>query len=225
MPQPQKLEKAKLIEIVGDSQGKVVSVQFNPQSLKLNFSNQWQSSNDKQGQSTQFVGTSMTKLGMELWFDVTLPLPDGTPDPHGDVRNLTQSILYFMTVQGSTTDPPEKKVPPKLKFQWGSFVFNGTMDSMDENIDLFSADGVPQRASVTISLTKHDLKFTPKQAGGTGVPAGTTPLSLAKVGDTLQQMAAKAGISNWQSVAQANGITNPRLLQPGTMINLSLKTS
>ena len=144
MPQPQKLEKAKLIEILGDSQGKEVAVQFNPQTLKLNFSNQWQSSNEKQGQSTQFVSTTTTKLSMELWFDVTLPLPDGTPDPHGDVRNLTQSIVYFMIVQGSSTDPPEKRVPPKVKFQWGSFIFNGTMDSMDETIDLFSPDGVPQ---------------------------------------------------------------------------------
>lgn len=223
MPQPQKLEKAKLIEIVGQSQGKVVPVQFNPQSLKLNFSNQWQSSNEKQGQSTQFVGTSTTKLSMELWFDVTLPLPDRTPDPHGDVRNLTQSLVYFMTVQGSSTDPPEKKVPPKVKFQWGSFTFNGTMDSMDETIDLFSPDGVPQRSSVSINLSKHDLKFEPKQSGGPSRPAGTSPLSLAKAGDTLQQMAARAGISNWQSVAQANGIANPRILQPGSLINLSAR--
>jgi hypothetical protein len=223
MPQPQKLEKAKLIEIIGQDQGKVVTVQFNPQTLKLNFSNQWQSSNEKQGQSTQFVSTSTTKLSMELWFDVTLPLPDGTPDPHGDVRNLTQSLVYFMTVQGGPSDPPEKKVPPKVKFQWGSFTFNGTMDSMDETIDLFSADGVPQRSSVSVNLSKHDLQFVPKQSGGPSQPAGTSPLSLAKAGDTLQQMAAKAGISNWQSVAQANGIANPRLLQPGSLINLSAR--
>ena len=59
----------------------------------------------------------------------------------------------------------------------------------------------------------------------TGAPsqsAGTTPLSLAKAGDTLQQMAAKAGISNWQGVARANGIANPRVLQPGSMVNLSI---
>jgi hypothetical protein len=37
-------------------------------------------------------------------------------------------------------------------------------------------------------------------------------------------MAAAAGISNWQGVAQANGIANPRLLPTGTLINLSLST-
>jgi hypothetical protein len=200
-----------------------VVVQFNPQTLKLNFSNQWQSPNEKQGQSTQFVSTSTTKLGMELWFDVTLPLQEGTPDPHGDVRNLTQSIVYFMTPPDPPPAETEKRVPPKVRFQWGSFIFDGTMDSMDETIDLFSPDGVPQRASVSVNFSKHDLKFEPKSNGASAPMAGTTPLSLAKVGDTLQQMSAKAGISNWQGVALANGIANPRLMQPGTMVNLSVK--
>jgi len=223
MPQPQKLEKAQLIELIGDSQGKIVPVQFNPQTLKLNYSNQWAGGNQPQGSSPQFVGTSTTKLSMELWFDVTLPVPDGMPDPRGDVRNLTSQIAYFMTVQNPNDPQQENRVPPKLKFQWGSFLFSGTMDSMDETIDLFSPDGVPLRADVSINLSKHDLTF--EFGNATGAPsqsAGTTPLSLAKAGDTLQQMAAKAGISNWQGVARANGIANPRVLQPGSMVNLSI---
>jgi len=35
-------------------------------------------------------------------------------------------------------------------------------------------------------------------------------------------LAAKAGVLNWQGVARANGIANPRLLQAGAMINLSI---
>src|SRR5262249_50819426 len=150
--------------------------------------------------------------------------PDGTPDPRGDVRNLTAQVAYFMTVKNPDDPKQENRVPPKVKFQWGSFVFNGTMETMDETIDLFSPDGVPQRANVNISLSKHDLKFEFANAGG-GLPgglSGTSPLSLAKVGDTLQQMAAKAGISNWQGVAQANGIANPRRLEAGSLVNLSL---
>lgn len=224
MPQPQKLEKAKLIEVKSDgSEGTTLPVQFNPQSLKLNFSNQWASGNQPQGSSPQFVGTSTTKLSMELWFDVTLPLPDGAPDARGDVRNLTAAVAYFMTVQNPNDPKQENRVPPKMKFQWGSFLFNGTMDSMDETIDLFSPDGVPLRANVSINLSKHDLTFEFASAGGASTPAaGTTPLSTAKAGDSLQQLAAKAGISNWQGVARANGIANPRLLQPGSMVNLSI---
>jgi hypothetical protein len=237
MPQPQTLKKAHLIEVFKDAQGNVtgtgkdVPVQFNPQTLKLTFSNQWGSGNQPQGSSTQFVGTSTTKLSLELWFDVTLPLPEGLPDPNGDVRKLTQLIAYFMTVQNPKAPQQQTRVPPSLKFQWGSFLFNGTMDTLDETIDLFSPDGVPLRASVAISISKHDLNFEFAQAGGpqsqaaASTPPGTTPLAQAKAGDSLAQMAAKAGISNWQGVAQANGISNPRLLQAGTMINLSLTAS
>jgi len=231
MPQPQTLAKAHLIEVFLDSTGNVtgtgkdVPVQFNPQSLKVNYSNQWGSGNQAQGSSTQFVGTSTTKLTMELWFDVTRPLPEGLPNPNGDVRKLTELVAYFMTVQNPTAAKQETRVPPSMKFQWGSFVFNGTMDSMDETIDLFSPDGIPLRSNVSISISKHDLKFEYAQAGGPQSSAvGTAPLAIASAGDSLAQMAAQAGVSNWQGVAQANGIANPRLLQAGAMINLSITT-
>jgi len=224
MPMPQDLKKATLTELVnGTDPGKVVTVQFNPQSLKLNYSNQFASGNQPQGSSPQFAGTSTTKLSMEIWFDVTLLLPDSTPDPAGDVRNLTKDITYFMTVQNSNSTQQQTRTPPKLKFQWGSFLFTGTMDSMDENIDLFSPDGVPLRASVSVNLSKHDLTFEFASPGGSSAAAaGTTPLTTARQGDSLPQLAAQAGISDWQGVARANGISNPRSLQPGALINLSI---
>jgi hypothetical protein len=231
MPQPQTLAKAQLTEVFLNQNGsqtgtgKVVPVQFNPQSLKLNFANQWGSGDKPSGSSTQFVSTSTTKLSMELWFDVTLPVQQGNPpvDPKGDVRRLTQQVAYFMTVQNPTATDQATRVPPNVQFQWGAFLFNGTMDSMDETIDLFSPDGMPLRSNVSISISKHDLNF---EFAGAGSPqsgaVGTAPLATASSGDSLSQLAARAGVSNWQGVAQANGISNPRLLQPGTMINLSI---
>jgi hypothetical protein len=224
MPAPQQLQKAQLIELVnGTTPGKTVTVQFNPQSLKSNYSNQSSGGDQKQGSSPQFVGTGVTKLSLELWFDVSLQIPDGTPSPAGDVRNLTKDIVYFMSLQNTNSSNQQTRTPPKMKFQWGSFAFSGIMDSVDETIDLFSPDGVPLRANVSISLSKHDLAF--EFAGSaTGSPnaTGATPLTTAKAGDSLQQMAASAGIGNWQGVAQANGIGNPRMLPTGTMINLSI---
>jgi hypothetical protein len=224
MPQPQKLEKAQLIPLVnGTTPGDPVEVQFNPQSLKLNYSNQIPGGTQPQGSSPQFASTGVTKLTMELWFDVTLPPQSGSPAPGGDVRKLTEKLVSFMNVQNTNSTNQQIRTPPNLKFSWGSFVFTGTMDSMDETIDLFSPAGVPLRSNVSISLSKHDITFEYGPAAGNGSGgAGTTPLSTAKAGDSLQQMAAQAGISNWQGVAQANGIANPRLLQPGTMVNLSI---
>jgi len=224
MPQPQTLQKAQLVPLVnGTTEGTPVEVQFNPQTLKLNYSNQIPGGTQPQGSSPQFASTGVTKLSMELWFDVTLPPPKGAPATGGDVRKLTQQIVSFMDVQNTNSTSQQIRTPPNLKFKWGSFIFTGTMDSMDETIDLFSPDGVPLRSNVSISLSKHDLTFEfANAAGSNSGGAGTTPLSTAKAGDSLQKMAAQAGISNWQGVAQANGIANPRLLQPGTMINLSM---
>ncbi|VVB89322.1 Uncharacterised protein [uncultured archaeon] len=80
-----KLEKAKLIEIEWDDKnppdppemvGKGIDVQFNPQTLKLTYSNQL-SGGDKSGKSSkQFVGKGTTKLSLDLWFDVTVPVTD-----------------------------------------------------------------------------------------------------------------------------------------------------
>jgi hypothetical protein len=224
MPAPQQLQKAQLIELInGTTPGKQVTVQFNPQSLKSNYTNQFSGGDQKQGSSPQFVGTGVTKLTMELWFDVSLPVSGNTPDPAGDVRNLTKDIVYFMSLQNTNSSDQQTRTPPKMKFQWGSFAFSGVMDSVDETIDLFSPDGIPLRANVSISLSKHDLTFEFAQgAGGSPNSTGTTPLATAPAGASLQQMAASAGISNWQGVAQANGIANPRMLQTGTMINLSI---
>jgi hypothetical protein len=223
MPQPQNLQKAQLVPLVdGKTEGTPVEVQFNPQTLKLNYSNQVAGGTQPQGSSPQFASTGVTKLSMELWFDVTLPLPKGAPAT-SDVRKLTEQIVSFINVQNTNSTDQQIRTPPNLKFKWGSFIFTGTMDSMDETIDLFSPDGIPLRASVSVSLSKHDLTFEFSNAtGSSSRGAGASPLSTAKAGDSLQQMAAQAGISNWQGVARANGIANPRILQPGAMINLSI---
>ncbi|HEX8180820.1 MAG TPA: LysM domain-containing protein, partial [Pyrinomonadaceae bacterium] len=50
---------------------------------------------------------------------------------------------------------------------------------------------------------------------------GTRPLAQAAAGDTVQDMADKQGKGkDWQSIAAANNIENPRLLQPGQLLDL-----
>ncbi len=50
---------------------------------------------------------------------------------------------------------------------------------------------------------------------------GASPLAQAAAGSTLQGMADAAGKGDWQSIAAANGIENPRLLAPGTLLDLN----
>ena len=74
--------------------GAKTRVQFNPETLKVSFSNQLKG-DDKSGTAAiQFVGAGATKLSLQLWFDVNAPQIE---EPRvNDVRKLTQRVAYYM---------------------------------------------------------------------------------------------------------------------------------
>jgi hypothetical protein len=239
MPEPFNVEKAVLTEIWWDDKQneqvasptgktpKTFQVQFNPQTLKLSYSSQTSGGDaGKPDASTQFTARQSTKLSLELWFDVTLAIADGRVSKGSggnkpDVRALTQEVAYFLVPQQADPKDKNKLAPPGIKFTWGNFEFKGVMDSMDETIDHFSPDGLPLRASVSISITRQNIEYKPSPLLAQPSASGTQPLQAANLGDSLQQMAAKAGVSDWQSIAAANNIDNPRQLGAGTLLNFS----
>jgi hypothetical protein len=231
MPHPAKLEKAELRQLDATFQKEIkkdtwVKVQFNPETLKVSFANQLKEptgGGDKTGPAAkQFVGAGTTKLSLQLWFDVTAPVPEGLPKEN-DVRKLTQKVAYYITPQ----EQQKKLVPPAVRFVWGSFQFDGIMESLDESLELFSPEGRPLRANLTFSLSQQRItKFTFRDAPAAG-PApqiGTQPMAQASSGSTVQSMAVDEGQGgDWQAIAAANGIENPRRLQPGQLIDLNAK--
>ena len=233
-----KLEKAQLWELESDFKTpmpgeKRVTVQFNPETLKMSYANQISpegAGSQKGTEARQFVGKGTTKLALQLWFDVTAPLlpaakprqEDGETDVTEvtDVRKLTEEVIYFITPQGKT----EKRVPPAVLFLWGSFFFAGIMDSLEESLEFFSNEGKPLRASMSLSLSKQEIaKFDPSKLGlPPDQPVGTQPLTEAPAGSTLPGLASSQGKGdNWQDIAEANGIENPRMLQPGQLIDMN----
>jgi hypothetical protein len=241
--------KAQLIELDENFKdkpgGKKVEVQFNPETLKVSFSNQLvdspnagKSPGGKGGKSgstasRQFVGQGTTKLSLQLWFDVNAPLPEKQKDT-ADVRELTKEVAYFITPQPGKD--AQHMIPPVVKFLWGSFSFDGIVESLEESLEFFSDQGLPMRANVTLSLSQQKIQAfegskvkaaapPPGAIGPGGAPAGTQPLTQAPAGSTLQSLAAAQGNFNWQAIAAANGIENPRLLSPGQLIDLNATMS
>jgi hypothetical protein len=54
---------------------------------------------------------------------------------------------------------------------------------------------------------------------------GSRPLAQAPGGSSLQGLASASGRGgDWQAIASANGIENPRLLAPGALIDLNLRS-
>jgi len=201
--------------------GADVTVQFNPQTLKLTYSNENKSGNQPGGSASQYVGSGTTKLAVDLLFD--------TSQTDTDVRHWTAKIGHFLRPKDQP-DQSNKKVPPGICFEWGSFSFAGVADSMQETLDYFSEGGKPLRATIALGLSRLDIVF-PKDLPDPGQPTpagqpGTTQLTPTPNNKTVQQMAGNNGNSaNWKSIAAANNIDDPLHVAPGTLLNLSAGVS
>ena len=254
MPEPMRIAKARLEELQADletprSGGKRVTVQFNPESLKVNFANQIQAPNGGSGggggggsgdsarpPAVQFVGAGTTKLAVTLWFDASAPL-DAEMLPEAergagkvdDVRKLTEQVAWFITPQPDQADP-DRYLPPAVSFAWGSFLFNGIVESIEENLEFFSPEGKPLRASLLLKLIQPRItayRYGQSGAGNTtgasvlGGAPGTRPLTGATEGASLQAMAAAAGrADDWKAIASANGVEDPLRIQAGQRVDM-----
>jgi hypothetical protein len=231
-----KVERAQLRAL--DSRGnedksKTVHVQFNPETLKVSFANQIKTDGNQQGtSSTLYVGQGTTKMSVQLWFDVTAPLREEFEEYKGvdDVRQLTKKVAYFITptnveVKNEKGQSETRYIPPGVRFIWGTFQFDGIMESLEESLEFFSPEGKPLRASVSLNLSQQKIEFIPPpdpKPPGAGAP-GTSPLAEAPSGSSLQKLAAGLGkAEEWQRIARNNGIENPRLLSPGQLIDMNI---
>jgi hypothetical protein len=230
------LAKAKLIEIrsfaVGTSQadpvpvssgGISVDVQFNPESLKVSLANNNRGGNQPGGGSgRQFVGSGTSNLQVEFVFDTTAD--------SSDVRRRTERVAQFVMAREQPGDPNNRRTPPRCGFEWGSFIFEGVVDSMEETLDYFSEEGVPLRATVSLRLSRDDIDYVigtarpPAGPSGVTTPgaAGQAPLAAARPGESVQRLAARNGLGgDWKTIAAANGIDDPLRLSAGALLNVS----
>jgi hypothetical protein len=233
------LRKAVLGEI--DRNGDVsneVSVQFNPATLKLQRSNSVDMGKSRGRQVQQYNGTSSTILTLDLEFDTADADSGGTPV---DVRTLTQSVIRFVLPGGTGS----KQAPPRVRFSWGNFVLAGVMTSATEDLDLFSADGVPLRAKVSVSIKEQDPKFAALESGpganpssasaasqgfggpGTsgGLGAAVDRVAEALDGESASDFLARQGLepTAWRSIAA--GVSDVLSLTPGEPIGFNIGSS
>lgn len=227
------LEKARLKEV--DPRGlevnpdRWVTVQFNPETLKVTYTNQVAQGSPR-AREQQHVGPGATKLAVQLWFDVSAASGgEGAQALPEDVRELTERVVYFITPK----QEGRAFVPPVMRFAWGTFQFDGVVESLDESLEFFSAEGRPLRAGVSLSLSQPRIRETlrnpdgagPRAGAGSGrAPAGTAPLTAAPQGASVQRMTGQRNggdSSGWRDVAEANGVEDPLRLPAGALLDLS----
>jgi Contractile injection system tube protein len=205
---------------------RTLKVQFNPETLKVSYTNQIEKpdgAGDQRGSQSQlFVGSGSTKMSCTLWFDVNAPQQtqkDTSLSTVDDVRKLTNAVSFFIDAKA---DKKQKKmfIPPAVGFFWGSFQFRGIMESVEENLEFFSPQGKPLRASVAISLMQQKILIFPpdeKIKSPQKKTPGTNPTTPVPEKSSVQKMAGE----NWQGVAQQNNVENPRLPQTGMRLDLT----
>jgi len=209
MANPEKIERA-FFQIEGSDNK--IEVHFNPESLQYTITNNLQ--NQGSGNSTkQYVSDSTGKLTLDLIFDNT-----GSGE---NIRLKTVQIAKFMEPAGSGT----QKAPPVVNFEWGVYKFSGMVESYKETIDFFSADGVPLRASINLTLSSQDKVFesgsSAKNAGtggSAGEPNTAIPATPPAGGKGTLDLAIKAGNPGAaKNIASNNGIDNMRFPQSASL--------
>ena len=220
-----------------------VTVHFNPESLDITFTNSVQKG--RRNQPAQVSVTETTaKLSMELIFDTTR---DGA-----DVRTRTNLLGRMMdpAQQRPRRNNRSRKIPSIVVFQWGTIWFEGYIDSYKEKLDFFSAEGVPLRAVVTLSMTQQQRDFAPNTsvnpanntagnitpgaidpATRSGTPSGNSPVNRTGANTSVTDaVASKNSMAAGNSmaaraVAAANGIENMRLPEVDELVLPNLQAS
>ncbi|WP_298942603.1 hypothetical protein [uncultured Microbacterium sp.] len=144
----------------GDLAKAQFKVQFNPTTLKLSRSNNI----DKGGSTTntqkrQAFSAQPATLSFDLEFD-TAEEADGSGNPK-DVRDYTRIVRQF--VEPRRAEP--KKPPPAARFEWGSFMFQGIVTQLTEDLDYFAPNGTPLRAKVSVTITEQNPEWDAGDVG------------------------------------------------------------
>jgi hypothetical protein len=106
--------------------------------------------------------------------------------------------------------------PPHCMVTWGTFQFKGVLESLDKKYTLFSGEGTPVRARVTLKFKE----YYPLELQVKGTPLYSPDrrrLFTMTESDSIWQMAYKAygDAALWRAIADANNIDDPWKVETG----------
>lgn len=240
------LAKATLTELNASNAtvGDAVAVQFNPATLRMQLSNRSSGGTQAGGPTRQRAGEGSVQLNFDLQFDTA---DEGSADAPVSVLRKTAAVERFVRPRGTR---PGEEAPPRVQFEWGAVRLQGVMESLSLDLDLFAFDGTPLRARCAVAIKGQDAayQYAPSGAGagsgqatgggssrgaaGVAAPPGgmaaslldTTTTMLAMAGESLAQLASRAGLDpkTWRELS--SGAKNPQSLKPGQEVGLPARS-
>ncbi|MDO9074811.1 MAG: hypothetical protein Q7U73_16260 [Rubrivivax sp.] len=206
MPQ---LSKATLQEIDNANQPRAdrpaVAVQFNPASLRLQFTNQSEGGRSAGRQAQQHTGNSSVTLTVELVFDTA---DEGSTASPRSVLERTREVETFIKPQGGAL---RNQAPPRLRFHWGDIIVDGVLESLSIDIDHFAHTGTPLRAKASLSIKGQDPERQANRSGAgantaVGQPASGVPPAPAAPGAGMAAGLAAGIGAGLRSLASASSV-------------------
>jgi hypothetical protein len=223
------------IEIEG---GAKLPCHFNPTEITVSKQVRWSPANQAVGTDAPSLtfdkGSSATYRISELTFDTTGEASAGSGSPvlssAGDgasVAEYTTKLLNCLKVDPAKSDSGGTRQsgrPPWVRFVWGAEIksFKAVIEDLSIRYTMFSPAGVPLRAKVGLTLKQ----FEPEDEWWKQNPTSGTPnphkLHTVQPGETLDRIAAAelGAADKWRIIAEANRITNPLALKPGTVLTI-----
>ena len=132
-----------------------------------------------------------------------------------DIRDYTKQVYTLAKIE------PSVHRVPRLLVSWASLQFQCYLQSVSQRFTKFNESGTPIRAIVKCSFIQdidQDKMF------GSSPPESpdTTKYHRVEAGDSLWSLAvAEYGDAGaWRAIADANGLSNPRLLRTGDMLRI-----
>ena len=226
----EQLQKATLVATYHDRSMAFFDVQFNPTEFTL----------DKGAQIAeiaipgldspllQFVRGQNEKMNVDLFFDTT---ESGMGAGATSVTTLTDPIYSLVKIE------PTHHAPPICSFIWNSNFPGGNIspqsgnqrrsefrclvESIKQKFTLFSPEGVPLRATLSLSLREYKTLKEQLDQLNLSSPDRTHSHILQK-GETLSGLAGQyyRRPGDWRFIADGNAIEDPRRLDAGRFLTI-----
>jgi nucleoid-associated protein YgaU len=217
------------------SLGSPLSVNFNPTEYTLNKGAQIAeiAIPGLDSPILQFVRGQTETLSVDLFFDST---ESGMDDSAVSVTTLTDQFYQLVKINGTT------HAPPICFFSWGAEFpgqriysttgcqqrhgFQCLVESVRQRFTLFSPQGVPLRATLTVSMKEY--KTLAEQIAQLNMQSpDATHSHVVQIGETLSQISASVydDPTQWRAIATQNSLFNPLVLVPGTVLVIPPLTS
>jgi hypothetical protein len=177
----------------------------------------------------QFVRGQNETLTLDLFFDTTGETGlDGKP---ASVLKKSDLIYQLVKIDSST------HAPPICQFEWNTeFPGSGLSDNVGgqkrnefrcivetvrHKYTQFSDQGVPQRATLNVTLREYKTLDDQLRKLGLNSP-DKTQIRVLRSDETLSAIAEEHYLdaAEWRRIADANGFEDPRRLTPGVFLKL-----